>query len=182
MLFLRPHGPSSSFPTSPASPNHLLQSQRGSTLTEIALVVGTLAVVALAVYLSLDTMTKQANMTHALDDVANFRTAATKWEKHHEEASTRAPTWSELVIFLPDSLHEPVQAATGPALSGLNPWAGDYVMAVSPETPTEWNLAITNVPEDMRDALASQLGKAGGETRVGPCTEPAVGDICARLN
>ncbi len=158
-----------------------LSSQRSSVWTEGALVIGILALVTLAVYLSVDTIRKQADITQAINDVTAIQTAVIQWAKEHAEEPNEIPTvWSQVAKFMPEELQEAAHGSDDAYLRGNTPWESDYVLSVSSVTGATPSVAITGVPEDMREAVASQMQKIGA-TGVGPCVLPTAGDICIEL-
>ena len=154
--------------------------QRGSVWSEAALIIGILAVVALAVYLSIDTTRKQADMAQAIDDVTAIQTAFREWAARSDYTPQTLPTWKHLADSLPEVLQEAARGTDDAHLRGSTPWISDYILALSSIDGGTPGLAISGVPEDMREAVSSQMQKIG-VTSNSPCALPEVGDICVQL-
>ncbi len=142
--------------------------QRGITLVEAALVVSIVSLIILAALLALNTVTEQRRVTQATNDIANIRSAVSKWAAggllwYDTVVGTLTTTstqslksFEQIAYFLPDPLRQ--KATNNPTLPDANPWQGHYVYLPATSTnPRKWNLTITDVPETLTDALEKQL-------------------------
>lgn len=151
----------------------LLARQRGITLVEAALVVSIVSLIILAALLALNTVTEQRRVTQATNDVANIRSAVSKWAAGGllyygnvvvttvTSASTQTlENFDQIAYFLPDPLR--TKATATPTLVAANPWQGNYVYAAATlALPRQWKLTITKVPVTLTDALDKQLTANG---------------------
>ena len=152
--------------------------QRGITLVEAALVVSIVSLIILAALLALNTVTEQRRVTQATNDVANIRSAVSKWAAGGllyygnvvltgtatTPSSQNLANFDQIAYFLPDPLR--AKAGSNPTLEAANPWQGNYIYVPANSTlPRRWKLTITEVPETLTDALDKQL-TANGATDV----------------
>lgn len=151
--------------------------QRGITLVEAALVVSIVSLIILAALLALNTVTEQRRVTQATNDVANIRSAVSKWAAggllfYAPTGPSTAPVanvqtlknFKQVAYFLPDPLRN--KAASNPTLKDANPWQGNYIYGEATSgSPRRWRLTITDVPTTLTDALDKQL-TANGATDV----------------
>ena len=151
--------------------------QRGITLVEAALVVSIVSLIILAALLALNTVTEQRRVTQATNDVANIRSAVSKWAAggllFYAPSVTSTSTtaneqtlknFDQIAYFLPDPLRN--KAAANPTLQDANPWQGNYIYSeANTASPRRWKITITDVPTTLTDALDKQL-TANGATDV----------------
>ena len=152
-----------------------LTRQRGITLVEAALVVSIVSLIILAALLALNTVTEQRRVTQATNDVANIRSAVSKWAAggllYYQPNVTGTLTtgndqtlenFDQIAYFLPDPLR--AKAQSNSTLANANPWQGDYVyQSANTTSPRRWKLSISDVPDTLQDALKKQLEANGAE-------------------
>lgn len=169
--------------------------QRGVTLIESAMVISVISLIILAALLALEAVTEQRRLTQVVTDVANIRSAISKWAGGGmvvypgEDDGAGGLTariigadfeeWDQIAGLLPGHLGVIADGTETAILVRANPWSFDYSFVTQEAGGNVWCLGIQGVPSDLALVLIKQLllngaQNAGNARQSGICF-PATG-------
>ena len=142
------------------------------------MVIGIISLIILTALLALEAVTEQRRLTQAVTDVANIRSAMSKYATRgmlvyppvDDGTGNFQPTardlrwWSQISGLLPGQLGIIAETTNRKTLERANPWSLDYTFGLQVEGGSIWCLGIQGVPKDLALVLVKQLLLNGAQS------------------